>query len=82
METIAKQIGGILEVSRLISETNVLKGALETQKLINKAKAILMKTGGLSEEEAHKLLVRKSMDKRRSIKEIAEAIILAQEVIQ
>lgn len=82
LETIAKQIGGILEVSRLISETNVLKEALETQKLINKAKAVLMKTGGLSEEGAHRLLVRKSMDKRRSIKEVAEAIILAQEVIQ
>ncbi|MFA5021681.1 MAG: GAF and ANTAR domain-containing protein [Patescibacteria group bacterium] len=82
LETIAKQIGGILEVSRLISETNVLKEALETQKLINKAKAILMKNGGLTEEEAHRLLVKKSMDKRRSLKEVAEAIILAQEVIK
>ncbi|MFA6411000.1 MAG: GAF and ANTAR domain-containing protein [Candidatus Buchananbacteria bacterium] len=82
LETIAKQIGGILEVSRLISETNVLKEALETQKLINKAKAILMKTGGLSEQEAHRLLVKKSMDKRRSLKEVAEAVILAQEVIE
>ncbi|MFA6254968.1 MAG: GAF and ANTAR domain-containing protein [Patescibacteria group bacterium] len=81
LETIAKQIGGILEVSRLISETNVLKEALETQKVINKAKAILMKTGGLTEEEAHRLLVKKSMDKRRSLKEVAEAIILAQDVI-
>lgn len=82
LETIAKQIGGILEVSRLISETNVLKDALETQKVINKAKAILIKSGGLTEEEAHRLLVKKSMDKRRSIKEVAEAIVLAQEVIK
>ena len=81
LETIAKQIGGILEVSRLIYETNVLKEALETQKLINKAKSILMKSGGLSEQEAHQLLVKKSMDKRRSLKEVAEAIILAQEVV-
>lgn len=81
LETIAKQIGGILEVSRLISETNTLKEALETQKLINKAKAILMKSGSLSEEEAHKLLVKKSMDKRKSLREVAEAIILAEEVI-
>ncbi len=80
--TIAKQIGGILEVSRLISETDVLKEALETQKLIAKAKAILIKSGSLSEEEAHKLLVRKSMDKRKSLKEVAEAIILAEEVIR
>jgi len=81
LETIAKQIGGILEVSHLISETNVLKEALQTQKLIGKAKAILMKSGNLSEDEAHKLLVKKSMDKRKSVKEVAEAIILAEEVI-
>lgn len=80
LETIAKQVGGILEVSRLISETNVLKEALEVQKVINKAKAILIKSAGISEEEAHKLLIRKSMDKRRSLREVAEAIILADEV--
>ncbi len=82
METIAKQIGGILEVSRLISETNVLKEALETQKLIAKAKAILIRSGNLSEEDAHKLLVKKSMDKRKSLKEVAEAIILAEDVVR
>ncbi len=82
LETIAKQIGGILEVSRLISETDVLKDALETQKLVSKAKAILMKSGNLSEEEAHHLLVKKSMDKRKTLKEVAEAVILAEEVIK
>src|SRR3989344_6035511 len=82
LETIAKQIGGILEVSRLISETNVLKEALETQKLINKAQAILLRAGGLSEDQAHRLLVKKSMDKRKSIKEVAEAIILAHELTE
>ena len=81
LETIAKQIGGILEISRLISETDVLKDALETQKLAAKAKVILMKSGGLSEDEAHRLLVKKSMDKRKSLKAVAEAVILAQEVI-
>ncbi|MDD2807930.1 MAG: ANTAR domain-containing protein [Patescibacteria group bacterium] len=80
LETIGKQIGGILEVSRLVSETNVLKEALETQKLINKAKSILMKSAVLTEAEAHRLLVKKSMDKRKSLKEVAEAIILASEV--
>ena len=78
--TIAKQIGGVLEVSQLISETDALKLAFETQKLINKAKAILIKSGDLTEDEAHKLLVKKSMDKRKSLKEVAEAIILANEV--
>ena len=39
-----------------------------------------MRTGDVTEEEAHKLLVKKSMDKRKSLKEVAEAIILANEV--
>ena len=80
LETIGKQIGGILEVSRLITETDVLKEALATQKIVNQAKAILIKSTGLDEEQAHRLLLRKSMDKRRSLKEVAEAIILAQDL--
>lgn len=80
LETIGKQIGGILEVSRLITETDVLKEALTTQKIINKAKAILMKSIGLDEDQAHRMLLKKSMDKRKSLKEIAEAIILAQDL--
>ncbi len=82
LETIAKQIGGILEVSRLITETDVLKEALAAQKVINRAKAILIKTTGLDEDSAHRLLIKKSMDKRKSLKEVAEAIILTDEVIK
>ncbi len=81
LEIIGKQLGGILEVSRLISETNILKDALETQKLVNKAKAILIKQNKFTEEQAHKMLVKKSMDRRKSLKEVAEAVILALEVI-
>ena len=80
LETIGKQIGGILEVSRLITETDVLKEALAVQKVINRAKAILMKTAGLDEDAAHRLLIKKSMDKRKTLKEVAEAIILAQDL--
>ncbi|NUM25744.1 MAG: GAF and ANTAR domain-containing protein [Candidatus Buchananbacteria bacterium] len=80
LETIGKQIGGILEVSRLITETDVLHEALATQKIINQAKAILMKSAQLDEDAAHRLLLKKSMDKRKSLKEVAEAIILAQDL--
>jgi uroporphyrinogen-III synthase len=79
LETIGRQIGGILEVSRLLSETNALQEALAAQKIISRAKAILVKNG-MTEEAAHKLLLKKSMDKRKSVKEVAEAIVLASEV--
>ncbi len=82
VEMIAQQVGGALEIARLISETNLLKDALETRKLIDKAKAILMKDYGFSEEKAHQLLLKKSMDKRKSLKEIAQAIILVNELAQ
>ena len=82
VEMIAQQVGGALEIARLISETNLLKDALETKKLTDKAKAILIKNHGFSEEKAHQLLLKKSMDKRKSLKEIAQAIILVNELAQ
>ncbi len=80
VEMIAQQVGGALEIARLISETNLLKDALETKKLTDKAKAILMKNYDFSEEKAHQLLLKKSMDKRKTLKEIAQAIILVDEL--
>lgn len=81
LEIIAKQVGGAIENARLACETDFLKQALEVRKIIEKAKGILMKNYNLPEMEAQKLLNKKSMDKRKSIKEIAEAIILSDEVM-
>lgn len=78
--TVGKQIGGVLEVVQLVSETQALKDALENRKLIGRAKAVLMRQHGLDEEAAHRLLLKKSMDKRKSLREIAEAVILASEI--
>src|SRR3989338_3979850 len=79
LETVGKQIGGLLQIVQLVSETQALQEALETLKLISRAKAILMKQHGLDEGAAHQLLLKKSMDKRKSLKEVAEAVILASE---
>lgn len=80
LEIIAKQVGGAIENARLLSETDVLKQALETRKLVEKAKGILMKELEISEDEAYKIIHRKSMDRRKSVKEVAEAIILSDEL--
>ncbi len=50
--------------------------ALETRKIVERAKGILMKMNGLSEDAAYRMIHRKSMDTCRSMKEIAESIIL------
>jgi len=78
-ELVAKATGGAIENALLFSEKEALKEALETRKLIEKAKGILMKEFGVTEDEAYKLLHKKSMDKRMSMKEIAHAIIISAE---
>jgi len=80
LEIIARQVGGAIEIARLASETHMLKHALETRKKIERAKGILMRQQGLTEAQAHTLLNKKSMDLRKSLKEVAEAIIMASEV--
>ncbi|MBI4050547.1 MAG: GAF and ANTAR domain-containing protein [Candidatus Doudnabacteria bacterium] len=80
LEIIARQVGGAIENARLITETGVLKQTLETRKIVEKAKGIIMKRQGLSEAEAQKLLHKKSMDNRKSLREVAEAVILSEEI--
>jgi len=78
-ELVAKATGGAIENALLFSEKEALKEALETRKLIEKAKGILMKEFSIGEDDAYKLLHKKSMDKRMSMKEISNAIIISSE---
>jgi len=57
-------------------QTRVIQEELETRKSIERAKGIIMKQQGLSEEEAFRKIQKQSMDMRKSMREIAEAIIL------
>jgi response regulator NasT len=65
------------EIIKLESQVQELKEALETRKLVEKAKGILMETLGLTEAEAFRRMQKSSMDKRISMRQVAEAIILA-----
>ena len=51
--------------------------ALAVRKLLERAKGYLMRSKKLSEEEAFRLIQRQSMDLRKSMREIAEAVLLA-----
>ncbi|MBI5135490.1 ANTAR domain-containing protein [Candidatus Uhrbacteria bacterium] len=82
LEIIARQVAGAIEMARLSSETNTLKDALELRKVIERAKGILMREYSLTEPQAHQLLLKKSMDLRKSLKEVAEAIVTASEIAQ
>ena len=65
------------EFRALEKEVGDLKQALETRKLVDRAKGILMDTQGLTEAEAFRRIQKMSMNKRRPMKDVAEAVILA-----
>jgi len=65
------------EFEALHKEVQDLQLALETRKLVDRAKGILMDTQSLSEAEAFRKIQKMSMNTRKPMKEVAEAIILA-----
>jgi AmiR/NasT family two-component response regulator len=65
------------EFESLHKEVDDLQLALETRKLVDRAKGILMDSQGLSEAEAFRKIQKMSMNTRKPMKEVAEAIILA-----
>lgn len=67
------------EFRELEKEVGNLRDTLETRKLVDRAKGILMDQQGLSEAEAFRKIQKMSMNTRKPMKDIAEAIILAQE---
>ena len=66
------------EATALAAEVEDLGERLETRKVVDRAKGILM-TRGMSEPEAFKKLQKLAMDKRKTLREIAEAVILTAE---
>ena len=67
------------EFRALEREVGDLKLALETRKLVDRAKGILMDSQGITEAEAFRKIQKMSMNTRKPMKEVAEAIILAQQ---
>ena len=68
------------KILQLEKEINELKETLEARKVIERAKGILMKNLGLTEDEAYRRLQKQSMDRGIPLKEIAKAIIVAYDI--
>jgi uroporphyrinogen-III synthase len=84
---IGEQMGGAVaksrleqENARLVEETQDLQRQLESRKLVERAKGILQRRHNLTEEEAYLRLKNESRRLRRPMKELAEAIILAEDI--
>ena len=67
------------EFRELEREVGDLQDTLETRKLVDRAKGILMDTQSLTEAEAFRRIQKMSMNTRKAMREVAEAIILAHE---
>lgn len=73
-------VGAEIEVARLEGENSQLLQQLETRKLLERAKGILQRDLGLDEEQAYLALQRQARQKRKTLKEIAEAVVLGEEI--
>lgn len=80
LTSVANQAAIAIENTELMVKTRVIQEELETRKLVERAKDILMKRLGLSGEEAYHRIQRHSMNTRKSMREVAEAVILTKDL--
>jgi signal transduction protein with GAF and PtsI domain len=79
-QAVAGQAALAIQNARLIAESLEMKKALETRKVIERAKGILQRLHGVSEEQAYLDMRSESRRLRRPMRELADAIILAEEL--
>jgi uroporphyrinogen-III synthase len=80
VKAVAGQAAIAIENARLMSETLEMKRTLEARKLIERAKGILQHKHSLTEEEAYLRLRNESRRLRRPMRDLAEAVILADDL--
>jgi len=73
-------VGAEIEMARLEVENSQLSERLETRKILDRAKGILQRDLAITEEEAYLTIQRQSRQRRKTKKEIAEAIVLGDEL--
>lgn len=81
LPAIGLAIARFKEFTALKAEVGSLKDAIETRKLVERAKGILMKRLNIPEDEAFRLLQTQSQKENRKLKHIAETIITASKMI-
>jgi signal transduction protein with GAF and PtsI domain len=80
LTTVANQAAICIENTELMVKTKVIQEELESRKLVEKAKGMLMNRHGLSEEEAFRRIRKASMDNRKTMRQVAEAILLTEKI--
>ncbi len=80
LTTVANQAALAIHNTKLAVDAQVIREELRTRKLVEKAKEIIITKRSITADEAFRWIQKKSMDSRRSMGEIAEAIILSEEL--
>ncbi|MFO7965456.1 MAG: GAF and ANTAR domain-containing protein [Desulfobacterales bacterium] len=78
--TVAGQAAMAIMNTELMVKTKVIEEELETRKLVERAKEVLMRRRNLSGDDAFRWIQKRSMDSRKSMRYIAEAILLSEEL--
>jgi len=76
LESLVKIISSAFAQTVLESKLDTLKNQLEERKVIEKAKGVLMKVRNVTEDEAFRFIRSEAMSKRKTMKEISDAILL------
>ena len=79
---VGEQMGGVIEKARLREENEDMRRRLEERKLVERAKGILQHRHNLTEEQAYLYLRRESRRLRRPMKDLADAVIVAESMNQ
>jgi len=80
LQVVANQAAVAMENTNLSEKSSAMEEALETRKAVERAKGILMKQTAITEEEAFRLIQRQSMNNRKTMREVADAIILTSKI--
>ena len=82
LSTLGVLVGAEIERARLETENSELTTRLETRKVVDRAKGVLQRDLGLSEDEVYRTMQRESRQRRKSMRDIAEAILLSNDLRQ
>jgi two-component system, response regulator PdtaR len=80
LTAVANQAAVAILNTELMVKTRVIQEELETRKLVERAKEVVMQRMNLKGDEAYRWLQKKSMDSRRSMRQVAEAVLLSAEL--
>ena len=80
IKAVANQAAVAIFNSELMVKTRVIQEELETRKLVERSKEVLMRRMDLSADDAYRWIQKKSMDSRKPIRQVAEAILLSEDM--